>query len=164
MNGSDPRELPTSKTPAGAPAVGVAGAVNPAPADMTQAYIRAGAIRPEEGIRPTGPAAAAMLAATLGPLAMSVAHLIATAYQPFEAALLTAGRLLVPGGDSVGGYSGKELVALAVWLGGWVLLHWRLRRRQVGLTGVTIVALIQLLIATLLFWPPVTRTLAGLVR
>ncbi len=151
---------------AGAPAEPGARATgrNPPSTSLTQAYVRAGLIRPGEGVRPTGPAAAAVLAAGVGLLSMAVAHLIAAAYQPFEAALLVVGRLFFPGGDAVGGYSGNELVGLVVWLGGWALLHWRLRQRQVGLTGVTAILLVCLLVATLLFWPPFTRLLVRLVR
>jgi hypothetical protein len=151
---------------AGAPVESGAHANGPnAPsASLTRAYVRAGLIRPGEGVRPTGPAAAAVLAAGVGLLSMAVAHLIAAAYQPFEAALLVVGRLFFPGGDTVGGYSGNELVALIVWLGGWLLLHRRLRQRQVGLTGVAAALLLCLLVATLLLWPPFTRLLVRLVR
>ena len=133
-------------------------------AGVTQSFVRAGLLEPGEGIRPTGPAAAAMLAAVVGLLSMAVAHVVATAFQPFEAALLVAGRVFFPGGDTTGGYSGKELVALVVWLGSWALLHRRLRQRQVGLTGVTAMVLLALLAATLLVWPPITRAIASLAR
>ena len=149
---------------AGASEEGVAAEDAAPDADMTQAFVRAGLLKPGEGIRPNGPAAAAMLAAVVGLLSMAVGHVLATALQPFEAALLAAGRVFFPGGDTTGGYSGKELVALVVWLGGWALLHRRLRQRQVGLTGVTAMVLLALLAATLLVWPPITRAIAGLAH
>ncbi len=120
--------------------------------------------RPEPPTRPTGPAAAAVLAAGIGVLTLGGASLFAAAYQPFEQALLDASRLFVPGGVHVGRFGGEELLALVAWLGSWAILHLRLRSQQVGLSGTTGVFVFCLFLGTLLFWPPITRSLATLIR
>ena len=114
--------------------------------------------------RPTGAAAAAVLAAGLGVLALGGANLGAAAYGPFEEGLLIAGRLFLPGGVQLATYSGKELVSLIAWLGSWAVLHWRLRERPVSLTATAGIFLCCLLVATLLLWPPIVYALARLVH
>ena len=114
--------------------------------------------------RPTGPAAAAALAAGVGVLALGGANLIAAAYGTFEEALLIAGRLFLPGGAHLATYGGKELVFVITWLVSWAILHWRLRDRQVSLMAASGVFLACLVTATLLLWPPIVFALARLVH
>jgi len=114
--------------------------------------------------RPTGEAAAAMLAAGTGLLTLGAANVIAAAYGGFEEALLLAARFFLPGGPQLEAYGGKQLVALAAWVGSWALLHWRLRRRQASLTGTVGIFLVCLVIATLLLWPPIVHSLVRLAR
>ena len=115
-------------------------------------------------VRPTGEAAAAMLAGGTGLLALGGANVIASAWGVFEEALAQAARFLVPGGTQLGPYAGKELVALVAWLGSWGLLHWRLHDRQVSLTRTIAIFLGCLILGTLLLWPPIVHSLARLVR
>ncbi len=114
-------------------------------------------------MRANGEAAAALLAAGIGVLALGGASLLA-AYQPFERALVDASRLFVPGGTRLGRYGGQELLALIAWLGSWAVLHQRFRLRQVGLTGVAALLAVCLVLGTVLFWPPIVRFLATLGR
>jgi hypothetical protein len=119
---------------------------------------------PDEAEAPTGPAAAALLAAAIGALTLGGATLLAGISQPFDHALVDAGRLLLPGGAHVGRLGGQELVALVAWLASWALLHGRLRGRQVEIGGVAGILVCALVLATLLLWPPIGRALAALVR
>jgi hypothetical protein len=114
--------------------------------------------------RPSGEAAAAVLAVAIGMLALGGANLAATAFGVFEEALSLAGRFFVPGGQQLGPYAGKELVALLAWLSSWLILHWRLRRRQVSLTATAGLFVAALVLATLLLWPPVVHSLVRLTR
>jgi hypothetical protein len=127
-----------------------------------QEPVRAG--RDAEVQMPTGPAAAALLAAAIGALTLGGATLLAGISQPFDHALADAGRLLLPGGAHVGRLGGQELVALVAWLASWALLHVRLRGRQVEVGGVAAILVCALVLATLLLWPPIGRALATLVR
>ena len=133
-------------------------------AGVTQAYVRAGLIRPGEGIRPTGPAAAAVLAAGIGSLTLGGTTLLAVALVRFDQALVDAGRLFLPGGAHLGRFGGQKLLALVAWLGSWALLHWRWRSRQVSLTATAVTLVACLVLGTLLLWPPITRALIPLAR
>ena len=131
---------------------------------VTQAYVRAGLIEPGQGMRPTGPAAAAVLAAGIGVLTLGGASLAAAAVVQFDQALVDAGRLFVPGGAHLGRFGGQQLLALVAWLASWALLHWRWRSRQVSLTKTALALVGCLFLTTLLCWPPVVRGLVSLVR
>lgn len=110
--------------------------------------------------RPSGAALAATLSASLGVLALALAHVVSEAVPSFKAAMQTLGNCWMPGAAGIGPYSGKETVAALVWLGSWALLHaiWKKRELPVGLIGV--VALILIGAATTILWPPVTDLLA----
>ena len=135
-----------------------------APSPESPRSAEGGSEAPDPATRATGPAAAAVLAAGIAVLTLGGANLFAAAYQPFEQALLDVSRLLVPAGVHVGRFGGEELLALIAWLASWAILHLRLRSRQVGLSNTTGIFVACLLLGTLLFWPPITRTLATLVR
>ena len=130
----------------------------------TPAYRDPGRSRPAEGVRPTGPAAAAVVAAGLGALTLGGATLLAAALVPFDQGLVDAGRLFLPGGAHLGRFGGQQLLALVAWLAGWALLHRRWRARQVSLTATAAVLVVCVVVATLLMWPPLTRPLVALAR
>jgi hypothetical protein len=119
---------------------------------------------PRVSIRPTGEAAAAILAGGVGLLTLGGANSLASTFGIFEDALAMTGRFFVPGGTQLGPYAGKELAALIAWLGSWGLLHWRLRRRQVSLTRTLGIFLVCLVGSTLLLWPPIVHMLVGIGR
>ena len=126
---------------------------------ITQSFIRAGVIKEGEGLRPTGPAAAAVAAASVAVLALAGSGVAAALAPRFEQALAEAGRYFIPGGDHLGAFGGQQLVMVAAWLVSWALLHARWRRRQVSLTATTVVLVVCLAAGTLLLWPPVLRSL-----
>lgn len=105
----------------------------------------------------TGPAAAAVLSAGLGLLALGIAQVLSEISEPFKHAMQTLGSLWIPGALGIGPYSGKETAALIVWLTSWLALYLLLRRRDVSLIAAGVVALGLVGVATTLLWPPVTR-------
>ncbi len=108
--------------------------------------------------KPTGIAAAAVLAAALGTLALAGSHLLSLYSEPAKNWVHSWGRAWMPGADHIGPYSGKETLMLLVWLGSWIVLHLALRRRNVSLIGVGLLLLAGIGTATTLLWPPVTHS------
>ena len=109
----------------------------------------------------TGPAAAAVLGAGLGLVTLAISHVLSEASEPFKSGMQTLGNLWMPGAQGIGPYSGKETVALVVWLFTWTVLHGVFRKRDVNLTLVGVIALLLVGIATTLLWPPVTHLLVS---
>ena len=105
---------------------------------------------------PSGPACAAVLAAALGVAALALAHVLSEASDAFKSAMQSLGNVWMPGAAGIGPYSGKETIALLVWLISWAVLHaiWKRRELSVGRLGA--VALLLIGMATTLIWPPVT--------
>ena len=108
---------------------------------------------------PSGPALAAVLAASLGVLALAMAHVMSEVFVSCKTTMQSLGNLWMPGAAGIGPYSGKETVALLVWLGSWALLHVVWKRRELSVGRVGAVALILVGVATTLVWPPVTELL-----
>lgn len=106
---------------------------------------------------PTGPACAATLSAALGLLALSLAQVLSEVSSGFKATMQTLGNLWMPGAAGIGPYSGKETVALLVWLLSWALLHAVLARKEVSVGRLGALALVLIGVATTLVWPPVTE-------
>ena len=104
----------------------------------------------------TGPACAALIAAALGPLTLAISHLAAEYSEAGKAWVYQWGKAWMPGAEGIGPYSGKETLALVVWLGSWVLLHLWLHRRQASLAKSGVLFLVGIGLATTLLWPPVT--------
>ena len=109
--------------------------------------------------RPSGPALAATLAAGFGVLALCASHVLSEASTSFKNAMQAVGNAWMPGAVGIGPYSGKETVALLVWLGSWGLLHLAWRKRELSVGAVGVIALIIVGVATTLLWPPVIHLL-----
>lgn len=113
--------------------------------------------------KPTGIAAAAILSAALGLLALAISHLVDGFSAAGEAWVYAWGKAWMPGAQGIGPYSGKETLALLVWLGSWAVLHLGLGRKNVSLAKVGVLFLMGIGLATTLLWPPVTeRVIHGL--
>lgn len=110
---------------------------------------------------PAGVAVAALLSAMLGMLTLAVVNVFTTASVAFNAWVHGVGKLWMPGAEGIGPYSGKETLALAMWLGSWTVLHLALRKRDLDVSRWLIVFLIGVGVATTLIWPPVFEYLAG---
>lgn len=107
--------------------------------------------------RPSGAAVAATLAAGLGVLALAIAQVMSQASKSFNTAMQSLGNLWMPGAAGIGPYSGKETVALVVWLASWALLHRLFHTRELSIGRFGTFALVLVGIATTLLWPPVTE-------
>ena len=108
---------------------------------------------------PTGAAAAALMGTGLGLLALGISHVRSEASTPFKEAMQQLGNLWMPGAAGIGPYSGKETVALFVWLASWALLHGMLKNREVNLILVGTLTLFLIGVSTTILWPPVTHLL-----
>lgn len=111
--------------------------------------------------RESGPAVAGIISAVLGLITLAVVNLGTQASKAFNAWVHGIGKLWMPGAEGIGPYSGKETLALAVWVGSWILLHLALRNRELNLGRWLVVFLVGIGIATTLLWPPVFEYLAG---
>ena len=107
--------------------------------------------------RPSGGAAAAFLSVALGVAALAVSHLASESSERVKNIVYGFGKLWMPGAEGIGPYSGKETVALVVWLVSWFILHSILRRREVNVRIIGVLWLIGMGIATTLLWPPVVH-------
>jgi len=103
--------------------------------DMAQLETKPEEAMPEqEKTRPNGEAAAALLAAGIGCLALGVVTTVAAASTAFANSIKLV--------NAVGPLSGKTTIAVVVWLLAWVGLHFAFRRQQVDFTRVFVIALI----------------------
>lgn len=107
----------------------------------------------------TGPAAAALLSVGLGLLALGLSQVLSEASTRVKDAMQAVGNAWMPGAQGIGPYSGKETLALLVWLITWAALHALLRRREVSVVLAATVALVLVGAATTMLWPPVTHLL-----
>ena len=110
--------------------------------------------------RPNGSAVAAFLGAALGLLVLGVVVLAAELSGAVEGFVFDVGKAWVPGAQRIGPYSGKETFLLVGWLASWGILHVALRDRTLDVKAWFGVALLALLAALLLVWPPVWHALA----
>jgi hypothetical protein len=110
-----------------------------------------------------GTAQAALLADMLGILSLALVNLGTELSAAFSITIHNLGKLWMPGAEGLGPYSGKETVALVVWLVSWFLLHVWLGTRQWNHQVVVIIFLAGMGVATTLLWPPVTQWVVGLI-
>jgi hypothetical protein len=90
---------------------------------------------PEQGsMRPNGEAAAALLAAGIGSLALGVVTTLSEAIPTFAASLNWM--------KAVGPLSGKTIIAVVVWLLAWGVLFFVLHKKQVNFSRSFILALL----------------------
>ncbi len=100
----------------------------------------------EEKVLPNGIAAAALLAAGIGTLAIGVITTLA------EASLAFANNLKFVA--AVGPLSGKTTMAVIVWLVSWVVLHFLWRKKEVDFLRVFIISLVLIGLGLLGTFPP----------
>jgi cytochrome c biogenesis factor len=115
-------------------------------------------VRPK---RPTGEAAAALLAAAIGMLTLALVNQLTAMSDPFNAWVHSVGKLWMPGAQGIGPYSGKETLSLVAWLVSWAILHPVLRTRELPLSRCLVVFLVMVAVATTFIWPPVFEHFAG---
>ena len=99
------------------------------------------------GAVPNGAGGAAVLAAAIGCFAVSIVAVICDKV-PTVARALNFYR-------PTGPLSGVTTTAICIWLATWAILHGWWRRRNVGLERVNAVAVVLLVVAMLLTFPPI---------
>lgn len=114
--------------------------------------------------KPTGIAAAAILACAVGTLVLAASHLLAEYSDAGKSWVHAWGKAWMPGAQGIGPYSGKETLALLAWLVSWILLHLWLRRKDANLTASGVLFLIGIGLATTALWPPVTEGVLRLLH
>lgn len=95
--------------------------------------------------RPEGAVSAAILAAGLGSAALGVLTTLAEASAPVKDWLAWSG--------PVGPLSGKTLLAVAVWLASWAVLHIALRKKAVETVRALVVCLLLIGVGVLGTFP-----------
>jgi len=120
-------------------------------------------IEVETSAKPSGPAGAAVLSVGIGLLAMAISNVLAEGSEATKNAIHNLGKLWIPGAQGIGPYSGKETIALVVWLVSWAILHYALRRREVSLTAYGLGFLVLVGLATTMLWPPVIHEIVKVI-
>lgn len=110
-----------------------------------------------------GAAQAAILAAMFGTLTIGIVNLGTEISDSFKKWVHGAGKIWMPGAEGIGPYSGKETLAIIVWLGSWFLLHQILKKKEWDHRYVMIAFIVGVGLATTLVWPPVFHFLGGKV-
>ena len=114
--------------------------------------------------KPTGAAAAAVLSVGLGVLTLALSHILDDYSEAGRKWIHAWGKAWMPGADEIGPYSGKETLALVVWLGSWLAMHLLLRRKNVRLSDVGVIFVALMSTATTLLWPPITEQILHLLH
>jgi hypothetical protein len=107
-----------------------------------------------------GAAHAAILSAMTGILTIALVNLGTTISAGFKTSVHNLGKLWMPGAAGIGPYSGKETIALVVWLVSWFVFHQVLKEKEWNNGVVFMVFLAGIGIATTLVWPPVFEGIA----
>ncbi|OQW77561.1 MAG: hypothetical protein BVN35_05430 [Proteobacteria bacterium ST_bin11] len=109
----------------------------------------------------TGPAVAASLSVLLAFFTLMVSHHISRLSPGLDKMVHSFG-YWIPGSQgsgpdgSIGSYTGKETLALVVWLGSWLLFHSLWRKQNLSLSAWTKVFIIALGLITLGFFHPLS--------
>jgi hypothetical protein len=110
-------------------------------------------LEPQEKALPNGIAAAALLAAGIGSLALGVVTTLT------EASTNIANSLKFVA--AVGPLSGKTTIAVIVWLVSWLVLHFLWRKKEVDFTRVFVISLVLIGLVLLGTFPPFFDLFAG---
>jgi hypothetical protein len=119
--------------------------------------------------RPTGPIVATLIAIVLGAFALMVADQMANHSRPIEAWVYSMGKW-IPGAvgsgpaGSLGPFSGKEAIALIVWLASWAMLLGVMRNATPSVAKWARISMIALILITLNFIDPLADFTFGWVK
>ena len=102
---------------------------------------------------PNGGAAAALLAAGIGCVALGVLSVLTSAFDPLSEALKFYGLA-----DDI---SGVSTLMIAVWLLSWLILHQLWKQRQVRFLRVLVVTLLLIALGLVATFPPFDKVFGG---
>lgn len=109
----------------------------------------------------SGPVVAASLSLLLAFLTLMVSHHISRLSRELDNIVHAYGHW-IPGSTgsgpdgSIGSYSGKETLALMVWLGSWLIFHFLWRKQDLSLQAWTRFFVVSLAVITLGFFHPLS--------
>ncbi|PPD35817.1 MAG: hypothetical protein CTY19_01875 [Methylomonas sp.] len=109
----------------------------------------------------TGPVVAASLSLLLAFLTLLITHHISRLSPGLDKLIHSYG-YWIPGSTgkgpdgSIGSYSGKETLAITVWLGSWLIFHVLWRKQELSLQIWTRIFIISLVAITLGFFHPLS--------
>ncbi|NHN34021.1 hypothetical protein G9U52_29810 [Paenibacillus sp. S3N08] len=109
----------------------------------------------------SGEIVAGMLSAVLGMAALTASHWWSAADPAHANLFFMYLSSWLPEGLRIGPYGGKELTALTVWLGSWLLLFLMLKWFELRLIPWIYVFSIAVMILLVLLWPPVYHKIYG---
>lgn len=109
----------------------------------------------------SGEVVAGMLAALFGMAALTASHWWSAADPATANLWLIRLSSWLPDGLRIGPYGGKEITALAVWLGSWLVLFVTLKWFELRLRFWTMFFTIGMMILLVLLWPPVYHKIYG---
>ena len=95
---------------------------------------------------PSGPGAAAILAAGIGSFSVAVLTVVA------DKSVLVKNQLAIY--KPTGALSGVTTAAIVVWLAAWAILEWRWQKKTIPLKPINVVAFVLLGLSLLLTFPP----------
>jgi hypothetical protein len=102
---------------------------------------------------PTGPAAAAFLAAGIGTCAYGLITFIAQVARPFGQAITVY--------PPAGPLTGKTTLYVVIWLVAWGILHYLWRGKDVNIRTTFIATLALMAVGLLFMFPPVFEAFGG---
>ena len=117
-------------------------------------------MNPKTNVEKMGAAQAALLAVALGLVTLALVNIGTAMSSEFKAVVHAIGKLWMPGAEGIGPYSGKETIALVVWLVSWLGLHRLLRFKEWNNNVVLVLFLTGIAVATTLVWPPIFEAIA----
>ncbi len=98
------------------------------------------------GLEESSPVSAAFIAAGIGCLTLGVLQFAAEMSESFNDFLAWS--------KPLGSYSGKYLIAYAVWLVSWAILHFLTRKVFIPIRVALIVTVVLVVVAAILLFPP----------
>ncbi|RJQ56595.1 MAG: hypothetical protein C4521_00220 [Actinobacteria bacterium] len=105
------------------------------------------------GLEESSPVSAAFIAAGIGCLSLGVLQFVAEMSEPFNESLAFS--------QPLGPYSGKYVIAYALWLVSWAVLHLVTRRVLISMRVALIVTVVLAVVAAILLFPPFIGLFAG---
>ncbi|TVY07647.1 hypothetical protein FPZ49_22940 [Paenibacillus cremeus] len=111
--------------------------------------------------RASGEVVAALLSLLFGIAALTLTHWWSIANPSAGAMTLLRISSYLPNGLRIGPYGGKEVTALAAWLGSWLVLHVLLGKLELRLRFWIPVFVAGVFVLLLLLWPPVYHRIYG---
>lgn len=114
---------------------------------MEEMAREAAKVKVESKLKPSGPAMAVILSASIGVFVTGLATVLATASTAVKEALNWW--------NPAGPLTGKTGVGVIAWMVAWAVSHAVWREKEVGFRGIWILSLILIILGWVMMFPPV---------